>query len=336
MDLGTHLKICTFVFCAIQCAIIKTHEKSHLKMYWELRDIVHNYSYAIDLNVPTDFNIYSTNRDLFSSKLNTVQSINNSLICDIIKGSLDLMSRAIKEHLAHGLSQTFSFDAIHDLVPWNRDLLLIILEQHSTKVNINSRSCPQNLTPLEYSIKLHQYNLAQLLLDHKALVKSENASLVFQFVVANQNKQFLTNVLKASKKEVLSIPDDAIVLANILCLLDFDCEMLNSITDTVKEYTTEGIPTVLTTFLLSGLCQPYKKQYSRSFSKCKTRATFNLRPIFNTWTVYEGDITIGVAGCELPHVNAQSIHFKDFQSLVELRLVHIINYVIINIIITMK
>ena len=69
------------------------------------------------------------------------------------------------------------------------------------------------------------------------------------------NKQFLT---KAAKIEVLSIPDDGIVLANILCLLDFDCEILNSITDTVKEYTTEGIPTVLTTFLLSGLCQPYK------------------------------------------------------------------------------
>ena len=88
-------------------------------MYLELRDIVHNYSCAIDLNVPTDFNIYSTNRDLFSSKLNNVQIINNSFTYDIIKGSLDLMSRAIKEHLAHGLSQTLSFDAIHDLVTWN-------------------------------------------------------------------------------------------------------------------------------------------------------------------------------------------------------------------------
>ena len=336
MDLSTHLKFCTFVFFAIQCTIIKAHEKSHLhtnKMYWELRDIVQNYSYAIDLNVPTDFNIYSTNIDLFSSKLHTVQIINNSLICDIIKGSLDLMSRAIKEHLARGLSLTLSFDVIHDLVPWNRDLLLIILEQHSTKVNINGRSCPQNLTPLEYSIKLHQYNLAQLLLDHKALVKSENASLVFQFVVANQNKQFLANVLKAAKKEVLFIPDDAIVLANTLCLLDFDCEMLNSITDIVKVYTTESIPTVLTTFLLSGLCQPYKKRYSGSLSKFRTCTTFNSCLVSNSWTVYEDDITIGVAGCELPHISAQNIHFKDFQSLVELRLVHIINYVIIIIII---
>ena len=322
MDLVTHLKFCTYLFCAIQCTVIKAYENSHLhtnKIYWELRDIVHNFSFAIDLNISTDFNIYSTNRDLFSSKLHTVQIINNSLICDIIKGSLDLLSRAIKEHLARGLSQTLSFDAIHDLVPWNQDLLLLILEQHSTKVNINDRSCPQNLTPLEYSIKLHQYNLAQLLLDHKALIKSENASLVFQFVVANQNKQFMTNVLKAAKKEVLFIPDDAIVLANTLCLLDFDCEMLNSITDAVKKDTTKGVPTVLTTFLLSGLCQPYKERYGGSLSKCRTCTSFNLCPISNSWTVYEGHITIGVTGCELPHVSAQNMHLKDFQNLVELR-----------------
>ena len=139
--------------------------------------------------------------------------------------------------------------------------------------------------------------------------------------------------MKAAKKEVLFIPDDAIVLANTLCLLDFDCEMLNSITDIVKVYTTESIPTVLTTFLLSGLCQPYKKRYSGSLSKFRTCTTFNSCLVSNSWTVYEDDITIGVAGCELPHISAQNIHFKDFQSLVELRLVHIINYVIIIIII---
>ena len=73
--------------------------------------------------------------------------------------------------------------------------------------------------------------------------------------------------------------------------------------------------TVLTTFLLSGLCQPYKERYSGSCSKCRTCTTFNLCPISNSWTVYEGEITIGVAGCESPHLSAQNMYLKDFQSL---------------------
>ena len=60
-----------------------------------------------------------------------------------------------------------------------------------------------------------------------------------------------------------------LVLANTLCLLDFNCEKFDSIIDKVKEYTTEDIPMIN--------CDDYYNNYNF----CQLINTYNYMTIIN-------------------------------------------------------
>ena len=290
-----------------------------------LKYMVHNFSYAINLSISNDYEIYQQAMQQFPKILHQYcHAIDPSLLCDVIQGSLKLTSRAIKENLARGHKNTLSMEAIQKMIPWKENLLEICLKE--CQLNVNEKSC-DGLTPLEYSIKTQQYKSSLLLVNYKAQLTSK----AFYYTISNQNKIFLSYLLSHTSN-YSNINNELLLLelASIYHWLGFDygiTKLLNIQLSSINSY--QLIDASIFASTKDSTCTVSESNIHK-FGRT-TYIDFNTSgyPIhvaaaYAGWLVYEDHPRLGLPGCHLTQISAKDLDMFKFQQLINLRSVKII------------
>lgn len=311
--------------------------------YWNsLQSLVHEFSMVIDLTNPTDKATYDSVKEAFSAALNQycscTQEINNSFVCDVIRSSLKLTSRAIKETLAqnsmddrspgrtkdHSTAATLSFSDILALVPWNQYLLQTSLNQ--CLFDINEASCPGDLTPLEYAVKLHQFQSALVLMEKGSVVLPG----VIQLAIACQEEEFLQVIVWKQQQTLNDQPttlDNSMnELASLYCWMGewgcHICDILRAISQNVNEPCTGHLPQWIASAHSAVInLHGYSSISDRFHLTVSSIAIKGRWDHISTggWLVYEDNPLLGTSACHVPVIDTRQMSMSTFEELLSLR-----------------
>ena len=294
----------------------------------DLKSLIYDYSSVIDLHVETDIIKYHNLISRFTTQLvhysnhviSDSQLVDDSLICDVILSSSWLISNAIKDYFSSGQGITLEHDEIYQLAPWNLDLLRHILDNHLNIFNINSSVCLGEYTPLEYSVKLQNFNAVKLLLHHNAVLCMSHdpggCGSSIQYATIQQNVElFQLLVTTLHHDDIISALCTAssfytpYEISTHICSLSLGCDMYDIITDTINRMTNDTIMEhcdIRTPVIINSLLQN-DDQYMISYIDST-----------GGWLKYDDDIN---NECQFPQLSLKDINVHNFAILANMRYV---------------
>ena len=146
-------------------------------------DLLKEFSQIVDLNSEEEMNVFVQIKEEFVQLLRESKDIlYESLICDVIWSFTVFISNARKIFLSSGRGETIK--TVGTSWPGSEALLELLLLNFTDYVSesVGKPVCKEGLTPLEFSVKLHNINAVMLLLELDQLTcQSSDCELVLHY-----------------------------------------------------------------------------------------------------------------------------------------------------------
>ncbi len=262
--------------------------------------------------------VVGTWKQSFLQSLQDIENspISDSLICDVIHTSSNMISNNLKNYFYSNHGHTIHATQIHhQICPWSTAMLDVLLNNNYIADNILAKPvCKDLLTPIEYAIKLYNVNAVLMLLEYfpassrDMCLGSHDCSNLYNLAAIKQDSKLIELIISKlpSNDDVLCITYSNMYY---VCAIGLGCEALELIKPYLLSDCTLEEPPLIVSKLLSQ--QGDDDVSSINFQMSSTT--------IGEWVRYDDDVDAAGIQCQIPVINIEQLTAEDFRGLQHMR-----------------
>ena len=229
--------------CCTSCGVIKGigiySQTTEEKLLSDVQTLVKNFSYAMDLSLEKDSEVYKTVSNDFANilpKCEIIPSCASSVIVTIVRGMYNLYSYVTKDQLSSGKTQVVTITTLEKTVPWASSLLDLALKR--PQIAIHMLKCYETTSALHLTAMFRMHVTLQKLLTRSTNCINSKSVELFSYTplhISIVNRDVTMTELLLSHCASTTITDEfgrsSLDLAMNIFYDDGDDEMLRILTE---------------------------------------------------------------------------------------------------------